>query len=88
MKFSVQVATAGSFTTKLRVAAPSAGGTLHLELDGATVAGSFPVPATGAWSTFATVNGPTVTLPAGAHQLRIVFDTAGFNFDAITFSPG
>jgi hexosaminidase len=85
LEYSVHVASAGSYTLALRSAAPQAGASLHLELDGKDVSGPVSVPATGDWTAFAVTSGPRLALPVGDHVLRVVFDKAGFNLDWLRF---
>jgi DUF5010 C-terminal domain len=58
---------------------------MHLEVDGAN-AGSIIISPTGSWTTQATITGPTVTLSAGAHTLKVVFDTTPVDFNYLTFT--
>ena len=65
-KYTVNVATAGTYTVSYRLASPS-GVTDALHIDnsaGANLSGSINAPDTGGWQTWATVTS-TVTLPAG-----------------------
>lgn len=75
LQYSVNVATAGSYTVQFRVAAPIGGGRFHLEAGGSNLTGALTVPTTGDWQTWQTVTS-TVALAAGPQALRIVFDTA------------
>ena len=66
-KYTVNAATARTYTVTLRLASPS-GVTdgLHIaSSSGANLSGNINVPATGGWQTWTTVTA-TVTLPAGA----------------------
>jgi Carbohydrate binding module (family 6) len=89
LSYSIDVATAGTYTLDARVAAPGPGGTFHVEADGRDVSGPMTIPATGGWQTWTTISKP-VALAEGAQQLRIVFDAAGSccvgNLDWIRFS--
>ena len=69
-----------------RVASSGSGGTAHLEIDGSPVTGGIALPDTGGWNTWATLTATGVTLPAGAHVLRVVFETDGMNVDWIRFA--
>ena len=53
------------------------GGTVHLTVDGTDVTGPIVLPDTGGWNTWRTVTKTGVTLPAGAHVLRLVVDANG-----------
>ncbi len=74
--YSVNVQTAGSYLFEARVAAPSQGGTFHVEVDSVNVTGTLTIPSTGSWQTWTTV-AKTVTLAAGPQRLRVVFDAPG-----------
>jgi hexosaminidase len=87
LEYSLSVASAGSYALTLRIAAPQAGASLHLELDGKDVSGPVALPQTPDWSTFTVAGGPTVALPAGAHVLRVVFDALGCNIDWLKLEP-
>jgi probable HAF family extracellular repeat protein len=75
LEYTVNVASAGTYTLEARVASPSGGGTLHVELDGINKTGAMIVPATGGWQSWTTM-ARSVMLPAGTHVLKISFDTA------------
>jgi hypothetical protein len=77
LAYSVNVASAGSYTVDLRVASSGTGGTVHLEIDGARVTSAIALPDTGGWNTWRTVTVPGVSLPAGAHVLKLVVDANG-----------
>ncbi len=86
-RYTVNVATAGSYTLGLRVASTSgATGALHLaNASGTNLSGAVNVPATGGWQVWATVNA-TVTLPAGRQVLTLAQDTGGWNINYLTFT--
>ncbi|TJZ92376.1 discoidin domain-containing protein, partial [Actinacidiphila oryziradicis] len=85
-RYTVNVATAGTYTVSLRVAAPSAvTGALHLSNSaGTNLSGSVSIPAAGGWQTWTTVTA-TVTLPAGQQVLTVNQDTGGWNLNYLTF---
>jgi chitinase len=86
-KYTVNVATAGTYTVSLRLASPS-GVTdgLHIaSSSGANLSGNINVPATGGWQTWTTV-AATVTLPAGQQTLTIDQDNGGWNIHQLTFA--
>ncbi len=78
LRFTVDVASAGSYRLELRVAAPGGGGSLHVALGGGAVTGTVAVPATGSWQSWTTIAVPA-TLPAGRQTLTLHVDTPGFN---------
>jgi chitinase len=86
-KYTVNVATAGTYTVSLRLASPS-GVTdgLHIaSSSGANLSENINVPATGGWQTWTTVTA-TVTLPAGQQTLTVDQDNGGWNIHQLTFA--
>jgi hypothetical protein len=86
-KYTVNVATAGTYTIGLRVAAPGAvTDGLHVDnSSGTNLSGNVNVPATGGYQDWTTVNA-TVTLPAGTQTLTVDQDAAGWNLNYLTFA--
>jgi chitinase len=86
-KYTVNVATAGTYPVSLRLAAPSAvTDGLHIaSSSGANLSGNINVPETGGWQTWATVTA-SVTLPAGQQTLTIDQDIGGWNIHQLTFA--
>jgi subtilisin family serine protease len=76
-KYSVSVATAGSYTLDARMASPGTGGTFHVEVDGLDATGPTTLPNTGGWQTWRSVIVTPIPLATGPHVLRLVFDTNG-----------
>ena len=81
LAYTVNVASAGTYSFEFRVASPS-GGTMHLEFNGEDKTGAIGVPATGGWQTWTTVR-RTATLSAGTQVMRLVFDTGNVNVQAL-----
>src|ERR1700735_557787 len=82
--YTVNVATAGTYTVAFRVASPY-GLTDCLPLatsSGTTLTGSVTIPNTGGYETWTTVDA-SVTLPAGQQKLRVDQDSNGWNFHFI-----
>lgn len=86
-RYTVNVASAGTYTVGLRLAAPTAvTGALHLsDSSGANLSGAVNIPATGGWQTWATVTAD-VTLPAGQQVLTLDQDTGGWNINYLSFA--
>jgi len=78
MDYSVNVASAGTYTLSYRVAV-NAGytGLVAFQVDGSTVK-STSLPSTGDWQNWTTVT-DTVTLPAGQHTIRLLVSNNGWN---------
>jgi carbohydrate binding protein with CBM6 domain/phospholipase D-like protein len=90
LKYTINVAAAGTYTLQARVACSGAGGTFHVEVNGRDVTGPLSVPNTGGWQNWITLS-PSVSLSAGQQPMRVVLDTAGpggavGNLNWITFS--
>jgi hypothetical protein len=92
LKYTVNVASTGSYDLALRLANTGTGAALHVEVDGVNVTGSLTVPNTGGWQTWTTVTKAGINLTAGQHIVKVSFDTAGTNgwvgnFNWMSFSP-
>jgi uncharacterized delta-60 repeat protein len=74
MKYTVNVTTAGTYTFDARVANYGTGGAFHVEVDGVNVTGTLAVPNTGSFTTFADVLKGGISLSAGQHVIRFVWD--------------
>ncbi|HEY3873829.1 MAG TPA: carbohydrate-binding protein [Actinocrinis sp.] len=85
--YTVAVATAGTYTVSLRVAAPSAvTDAFHIaNASGSNLSGSVNIPATGGWQTWTTVTA-NVTLPAGTQSLTLYEDNGGWNIHDLSFA--
>jgi Carbohydrate binding module (family 6)/Secretion system C-terminal sorting domain len=70
MDYSVNVATAGTYTVNFRIATPNTGAQLQLRKADGTILLTNNLPVTGAWQTWQTVSA-TVSLSAGAQTLRL-----------------
>ena len=95
LKYTVNVATAGTYNIEVRVASGGGGGTFHVEVNGANVTGPLTVPNTGGWQAWTTVSRSGVTLSGGVQVWRLVMDTVGetgavgnFNWLRATASGG
>jgi hypothetical protein len=85
--YTVDVATAGTYSVSLRLASPNAiTDGLHIaNSSGANLSGPVNVPATGGFQDWTTVN-TTVTLPAGVQTLRVAQDNGGWNIHYLSFA--
>ncbi|HLZ09265.1 MAG TPA: carbohydrate-binding protein, partial [Chloroflexota bacterium] len=89
LKYTVNVATAQTYTVSFRVAAVAAVGTtagrFHIQTpQGTNLSGTINVPGTGGWQTYTTVTA-SITLPAGQQVLELFEDTGGYNLNSMTF---
>ena len=87
--YTVDVATAGTYTVSLRLASPSAvTDGFHIDnSNGNDISGDINVPATGGYQDWTTAN-TTLTLPAGVQTLRIAQDAGGWNLHYLSFTAG
>jgi endoglucanase len=86
LEFTVDVATAGSYSIDFRVASAMGGGTMHLESAGANLTGTVAAPDTGGWQAWTTVTAASVSLAAGPQEIRLAFDSGSFNLNSMTFT--
>jgi hypothetical protein len=86
-RYTVDVATAGTYTISFRVSAPSAvTDALHLtDSTGTDLSGAVNVPASGGSQTFETTSA-NVDLPAGKQTLILDQDNGGWNLNYLTFT--
>jgi hypothetical protein len=86
-KYTVNVASAGTYTVSFRVASPTAvTDGFHLaNSSGTDLSGFVNVPATGGYQTWATVTA-NVTLPAGQQVLTLNQDNGGWNINDMSFA--
>ncbi len=86
-KYTVNVATAGTYAVSLRLAAPTAV-TNALQINnaaGTDLSGVITAPATGGWQTWTTVTA-NITLPAGVQTLKVAQDSPGWNINYLAFA--
>jgi endoglucanase len=85
LKFTLQVDVAGSYKIRMRVASPQSTGSIQFFMDDSLLAGPVGIPSTGDWKNWQFVDGPSVSLPAGRHTLKVSFPTGGFNLNLLDF---
>jgi beta-glucosidase len=88
-KYTVNVATAGTYTVSFRVAGPGAvTDAFHLSnSSGTNLSGSVNVPATGSYQSWTTVTA-SVTLPAGQQVLTLNEDNINWNLNYMSLAIG
>jgi hypothetical protein len=88
-RYTVNVATAGTYALSMRLAAPTAvTDGLHVANSaGTSLTGPVTVPATGGWQNWTTVTA-SVTLPAGVQTLTVDQDNPGWNIHYLQFATG
>ena len=87
--YTVNAASAGSYTVSFRVASPyGISDALHINnSSGTNLTGSVAIPDTGGYETWATVTA-SVTLAAGQQTLTVDQDSNGWNFHYMSFTQG
>ncbi|WP_119321414.1 carbohydrate-binding protein [Capsulimonas corticalis] len=87
-KYTVNVATAGTYAVTFRVAAPSAvTNAFHLTSSaGSAATGEVSIPASGGYQNWTTVTA-NITLAAGSQALTLTQDNPGWNFRWMGFGP-
>ncbi|HMG81823.1 MAG TPA: carbohydrate-binding protein, partial [Ferruginibacter sp.] len=85
LKYTVNVASTGTYTFQARLATEGTGNTFHVEVDGQNISGSITVPNSGGWQTWETVSFTTPTITSGQHVIRFYEETGGYNINYFTF---
>ena len=85
LKYTVNIASSGTYNIQLNVAAPATGGKIILSIDGTSIGNVLDVPATGGYQIWQDININNVWLPQGKHSIQIRFFFGGFNFSYINF---
>src|SRR5580698_334576 len=85
--YTVNVATAGTYTVAFRVSSPyGIADAVHIDnASGTNLSGSVTIPNTGGYQTWTTVDA-SVTLPAGQQTLTVNQDSNGWNFHYMAFT--
>jgi O-glycosyl hydrolase len=78
LNYTVDIASARTYTLQVRVANGVGGGVFHLNVDGQQVTQHISVPETGGYQTWQTLTIPDVPLPEGIHTVQLVMDSGGF----------
>ena len=76
LKYTVNVASTGTYSLETRVANVGTGGTFHVEVDGVDSTGPIPLPDTGGWQSWQTITVGGIPLAAGQRAIRLSLDTA------------
>lgn len=79
LHYTVDVTAPGPYRVLARISSGGNGGTFHIEFDGVDKTGSIPIPSTGGYLNFQTLDRPVFTLSAGRHIMRVAFDSNGAN---------
>lgn len=89
LEYTVNVASTGDYSIKMRVASPNNGCRFRVKIDGNDISGARALESTGGWQNFTTVIIPARRLTAGQHILQVYVNTGGWNLNYIeTVSNG
>ncbi len=86
LEYDISTPNKRNFNITSRVASAYTGRTFHVELDGVSL-GTLTAPS-GGWQTWANRTYMNVSINAGNHKLRIVFDTGQVNLNYVELTPG
>ncbi len=85
-EYTVNIASAGTYTVDVNISSPTGNGIFHLELDGVNITGNLNIPNTGGTQNWQNVSAK-VQLAEGTHLLRLYIDqSSGANFNKMTFT--
>ena len=85
LNYTVNIQQAGTYEAHFRVASMNNGGRINMLIDGNLVGSTAAIPSTNGWQNWITVPIPEVILPAGQHQMSLLFVPGGFNLNRMTF---
>ena len=85
IRYTVNMASAGSYDVTIRTASPVSSGRLQLYLDGAALTSLISVPKSGGYEIWKSISVRGVSLPAGPHQLELRFPVGGFDIASLEF---
>jgi len=77
LEYTINVTAGGAYPLAVRVANIGTGAKFHVEVDGVDKTGAVAVPDTGGWQTWESISPGSLTLTAGQHIIRFVFDVVG-----------
>lgn len=86
VEYTVHSQEAATYDLALRVGSGLDGKTVHVEVNGTALSSDIAVP-TGSWSTFATIDAGSLSLPAGVSTIRFSFPAGGVNLHWFSLSP-
>lgn len=85
LKYTVNIASSGTYNVLVNVSAPNTGGKIILSLNGSTIGSILDVPATGGWQNWQYITIPNVWLPQGTNSLQVRLFFGNFNLSYIKF---
>jgi len=85
LKYTVNIASSGTYNVLVNVSAPNTGGKIILSLNGTTIGSILDVPATGGWQNWQYITIPNVWLPQGTNSLQVRLFFGNFNLSYVKF---
>ena len=85
IRYTVTIASAGTYDITIRTASPVSTGRLQLYHDGAALTSLLSVPKSGSYEIWKSITVRSVSLPAGEHQLELRFPVGGFDIASMEF---
>jgi endoglucanase len=85
LSYTVDIDETAAYDVKFRIAAQSASGRMHIELDNRPVSTVISIKNTGGYQNWSTVTARGIILEQGRHILKLYFDAAGFNLNFVQF---
>ena len=85
LEYTVNAKASGLYNISLRVAVDGANRTMHMEMDGLNITDAIALPNTGGWQTWQTITINNLSITAGKHILRLVFDSDYLNINYMDF---
>ena len=86
LEYDFELPKAEEYSLTTRLASATLANYMHVELDGVDVTGPLQGPGAG-WQAFHDATVPGVLLGAGAHVMRLVFETGNVNVNYLSFAP-
>ncbi|MBC7451377.1 MAG: carbohydrate-binding protein [Cytophagales bacterium] len=84
-EYNINVTTSGMYDFTYRIASNSTSGRLLAQIEGQLIsAAAISVPNTGGWQNWSFVKAPGISLAAGTHTIRLLYDKGGFNINYLT----
>lgn len=87
LSYTIDITSSGVYNLSLRCSnGGSTTGYLHVEIDGKDVSGFASITPTGGWQNWRDFVVKGVMLPLGKHKMKIFFDKAAYNLNAVNWS--
>jgi endoglucanase len=88
LEYTVNVQTTGNYSINFDVAGRSSVGQFYISIGEQSVSPILNVSTAGStnWQDWKTISVNDISLTAGRHIIRVVFEVGGFNFDKMTFT--